>query len=313
MSKNTKQMILVQENLEESRQLGNQIKESMNNYIPEESEDILNKVLDRRDYQKAKLLIGKKVKMSMNAFVSNHITGELQLLMINNGFDVHQRTLLSFTALHYAKSDKVVEALIEKGVDISDINVLGQTALCGADKADVAKALIKAGIKVDRRDNNGQTALFGANAEVTKVLVENGADLNIKDRDGNTPIMHINGRETFDILVKNGARVDVINEEGMNIFMLMHCENLNIEYCLANGVDINHKDRSGNNVLYFLSEYNGKEMLFAQFLIEKGIDYQSVFEELPEILQNYIIMREEKRELNEKLKCKADNKKIIRF
>lgn len=313
MSENTKQTIIVRENLEDSRDLGDKLKGFMNNAMQEEQEDILEKVLDRRDYKKAKLLIEKKVKMSMNAFFSNHITGELQLLMINNGFDVHQRTMLSFTTLHYAKSDKVVEALIEKGVDISDINVLGQTALCVAEKADVAKALIKAGIKVDRRDNNGQTALFGANAEVTKVLVENGADLNIKDIDGNTPIMHINDREIFDILVKNGASVDVINEEGMNIFMLMHCENLDIEYCLANGVDINHKDRSGNNVLYFLSENNEKEMLFAQNLIEKGIDYQSVFEELPEILQNYIIMREEKKELNEALQCKTENKTIIRL
>lgn len=313
MSDYTKQTIFVNENLEDSRDLGKKIEESMNNYIPEESEDILIEVLDRRDYKKAKSLIEKKVKMSMNAFISNHITGELQLLMINNDFDVHERTLLSFTTLHYAKSDKVVEALIEKGVDISDINVSGQTALCVADKSDVAKALIKSGIKVDRRDNSGQTALFGANAEVAKVLVENGADVNIKDTDGNTPIMHINDRETFDILVNHGAKVDVINEEGMNIFMLMHCENLNIEYCLANGVDINHKDRFGNNVLYFLSEYNEKEMLFAQYLIEKGIDYQSVFEELPEILQKYIIMQEEKRELTEKLQCKDDNKKIIRL
>ena len=54
-----------------------------------------------------------------------------------------------------------------------------------------ADALLKAGAGIDARDNNGRTALhYAAGAgytDVAKVLVDHGADLNVKDVDGVTP------------------------------------------------------------------------------------------------------------------------------
>ncbi|CAF1027282.1 unnamed protein product [Adineta steineri] len=81
---------------------------------------------------------------------------------------------------------------------------------------DIAKLLVERGkIPVDLLDQSGWSALHlaaGHNfADMVKFLVENGADINIKDFNGNTPLAwarEMNSKEVIDELERLGGKAD---------------------------------------------------------------------------------------------------------
>jgi len=88
-----------------------------------------------------------------------------------------------------------VADLLGKKVTISSINSGGATLLHEACRnkrsADVVKLLLSRGSEVNAKDNNGYTPLHIAALngcyDIIKILIESGADKNAKDNDGNTP------------------------------------------------------------------------------------------------------------------------------
>ena len=77
---------------------------------------------------------------------------------------------------------------------------------------ELAKVVIDNGANIDDKDRNGNTALhycvYYKNYELMKYLVDNGANVNIHDNNGNTPLMLAfkQGYKTFsDFLIDNGT------------------------------------------------------------------------------------------------------------
>ncbi|XP_062592961.1 acyl-CoA-binding domain-containing protein 6-like, partial [Saccostrea cucullata] len=64
---------------------------------------------------------------------------------------------------------------------------------------------------LNKRDKMGRTVLFFAvcrgNSEITKILLENGADATIVDRNGNTPLHWSGHCEIIDLLMIYGGDV----------------------------------------------------------------------------------------------------------
>ena len=83
------------------------------------------------------------------------------------------------------------------------------------------KDLINRGADVNTKDKNGKTILHIAiennYEDIVKFLIQNKADVNIKDNDGNTPL-HLavkNGNDFIvKLLLKAGAKKDIKNNEG---------------------------------------------------------------------------------------------------
>jgi len=73
------------------------------------------------------------------------------------------------------KSQNIVKKLIKQGVDVNMRNRYGQTALFFCN---TTKILINAGAHVDIKDNTGKTPLFLSDSEKSKILIENGANVN---------------------------------------------------------------------------------------------------------------------------------------
>lgn len=72
--------------------------------------------------------------------------------------------------------------------------------------------LVKSEVDLNEKDQMGRTVLFHAacrgNSEITKLLLENGADATVSDKNSNTPL-HLSGYcEIIDLLVSYGADVN---------------------------------------------------------------------------------------------------------
>ena len=85
------------------------------------------------------------------------------------------------------------------------------------------KALIESGTHVvNEQDNNGYSAIHAAasygHEELIRYLISNGADVNLKDNDGDTPILLCEEPEIFTILKSYGADPTAVNDLGQGIF-----------------------------------------------------------------------------------------------
>jgi uncharacterized protein len=88
----------------------------------------------------------------------------------------------------------LIRTFLKAGADINATTETGATALMiAADDAEVVKELISAGAKIDAVDKNGWTALFHAvemnQLQKLETLLKHGADVNLKNKNGNTPLI----------------------------------------------------------------------------------------------------------------------------
>ena len=109
-----------------------------------------------------------------------------------------------------------VQKLIDEGHDVNGKDDLEATTLFYSDSSEVAQLLIKNGVDVNAKETHrGNTLLHELfepmmrgkpSFEHVKVLLENGADPNIQNNDGETPT-HLFARSTF-------FRIHEKNEKG---------------------------------------------------------------------------------------------------
>jgi len=280
--------------------------------------------LSQKDYERAEWLINEGINLSgilaADTFIDVNITPEIQLLMIEKGagFDVNQKTLMGYLPLHYSKSKEVIELLVKKGIAINMLNDFGENALFQNDDPELLTYFIEGGCDINKRNNDGRTPIFCREANITKLLIEKGARVDIKDNAGCGVITNVESREIFDLLFTAGAPIDFISNTGMNILMLNYDYNIDMDYCLSHGVDINHKNDEGINLLGILTN-NEDDIKFGIYLIEeKNIDYHSIDKNnLPEKLQEYITLKErsiaEKNALNKDLAVISNIQKLNRI
>jgi hypothetical protein len=116
--------------------------------------------------------------------------------LLRNGADVNARGH-GWTALMLATLGSDIELcklLIEKGADVNAKNYQGITALATATNIEICKLLIEAGADVNAKNNSKDPILIGSllgqNPTIEKglLLIKNGADVNVLDYEGRTPL-----------------------------------------------------------------------------------------------------------------------------
>lgn len=127
-------------------------------------------------------------------------------LLIDKGADINIRDHRSDNPLLYAGAEGLfdfVRASVAAGADTTLTNRFGGTALIpAADRGhvDIVKELLATSdVNIDHVNNLGWTALLEAillgdgearHQEIVKLLVEYGADVNLADSQGVTPLQH---------------------------------------------------------------------------------------------------------------------------
>ena len=121
------------------------------------------------------------------------------------------------------------------------------------------------------------SAVWGEHLEITMLLVSKGADLNIQDNEGSTPLTIASYKgelEIVKLLISKGADINIQETNGQTA---LRRSLVNIgryvgvtKYLVEKGADLNIQDAEGDTVSIFVSEYGSIEAL--KIFVENGAD-----------------------------------------
>lgn len=231
-------------------------------------------------------------------------TLEMVKFLLKFNINVNLKNKNGVTPLIYALKNSNIEnaeLLIEAGANIIDADNDGETTLMYAvlDGTDTVKFLLKYnGVinMINLVDNDGYTALGYAERydqyDTFKLLIENGADIEIKNKKGLTPLMIALSKASINyikLLLDHGADVNATNDEGDTPLMIATKKGYTPVKFLFNNVPklnikINAINNQGDNALMLaikksdnrINEYDisirNAQISMIQLLIDKGIN-----------------------------------------
>ncbi len=181
--------------------------------------------------------------------------------------------------LHASISPHLTTILDKMGEDdreLKDCTPLHVAAFANAHET--AVVLLQNGADVHAKDKDGDTPLHAAalaNArEMAAVLLQNGADVHAKGKDGVTPLhaAALNARETAAVLLQSGADVHAKSEYGdtpLHFAALVNARET-VAVLLQSGADVYAKSEYGVTPLHFAALENARET--ATVLLQSGAD-----------------------------------------
>ncbi|AGJ99742.1 MULTISPECIES: ankyrin repeat domain-containing protein [unclassified Wolbachia] len=151
----------------------------------------------------------------------------------------------------------------------------------------VTKLLLEGGAGVDIKDQNGNTSLHlsasNGYIDIVELLVKEGSDPNVVNKDGNTSL-HLaaaNGHiDIIELLVKEGSDLNVVNKDG-NTSLHLAAANGHIdiiELLVKKGSDLNVVNKDGNTPLHSAFYNNCTKVV--KYLIGKEPSMKEVVEHL---------------------------------
>ena len=175
----------------------------------------------------------KELETKLYNAVTDNDTELLSELLKEQKIDINFKVQNGGTLLHYAKSKEAVEILMSAGIDWTLQDNDGMTAFAKNFERvyiktyeDILLAMLKVGVNINapayfdeapviKISNNATT--LSANIEQLQFLAKNGADLNIKNSQGYTPLMLAVLKNNIDMvraLLEAGADTSVTDNKG---------------------------------------------------------------------------------------------------
>lgn len=166
-------------------------------------------------------------------------------LLLRLGADVNAKDELGKTPLIHAvinRNYEVVQLLVGKGANLES-TFGGNTALIEATAANddaVVKLLLEHGAQIEAKNRDGHTALQFAAANsyvaIVQLLLSKGANVNTMDKNQTTPLMWAaihNKLWMVELLLTAGAEVDAMDKDGETALVLH--QNKQARYMIAMG------------------------------------------------------------------------------
>lgn len=170
-----------------------------------------------------------RLKRSPLHYATSRGSLELVKFLIDVGADVNAKDFMDILPLHNTRNIEMVRLLVEYGADlsvkegVSDFPILNNFIDC-SDNLEIFKFLIPLGIDVNASDSDGYTTLHriaDSNCNLSRlvdIMVLHGADINAKNKFGETPL-HIAVKRENAILVKSiyksGADTTIEDNKGL--------------------------------------------------------------------------------------------------
>lgn len=257
------------------------------------SEDLFLSIVDS-DFNKTKEIILSAPNINVKDNLGNtllicaaqYCRYEAMEFLVQQGLDVNAQNYDGESALmmvgYYNKGniDKILDFLIKNGADVDIVDNNGNTGLMhlasrpqiiqNSEQSRWASILIEESIDIDAKNIDDETALFKAakanNHELIIALLDHGADINVLNYKGQTPIFlaghdyvntistlhdptiistyQDNTCKTVDILLERGANINMVDEEEGYTSLLCHAEAgidfKILELLVKAGSDLNH-------------------------------------------------------------------------
>ena len=169
------------------------------------------------------------------------------------------------------------DALIEisKEYQIDNHKVLAQTIA----------TLVELGANVNIYDSDGLTPLIHAihakNPNSIKAILACNGDINFQDRNGWTPVMHAtNKKQTklIDYLIQKGADIKITNNDGLSCLELAHLNGFDALHThLSNQLELSNPE-AGSKIWDFFNAINSKNSDLVTQSIANGINVNSLDE-----------------------------------
>lgn len=168
-------------------------------------------------------------------------------------------------------------------VILSASSMYGQLIIDAVKKNEIdsVKAIIKVDIQaVNCKDTSQFTPLhwaaFVRNSAITRLLLENGADLSPKNKKGDTPLniaISRGSKEIINLLLDHGAEYDATGEKAKNVLQLSARFGLErlFKIAVAKGGNILFENSATNNDIMRAAVLGGSTEL-VKFMIDKGVD-----------------------------------------
>jgi len=264
-------------------------KESLNNQLVEASN------MGNLEQVKSLIKQGADINFKSNAGITALMKasqgGDLEIvkLLIKSGADIHIKNKRGQTALTWTAGFgrlEVAKFLIKSGADVKDYSAYMALQFAIFDKnTKYVKLLVDGGVDVNTiPDDESFTPLMKASQkgyfDIVKILVSAGADVNVKDKYGQTALILTaswpTGFDRLDIvklLIEAGADVNIKNNYGYTALMRESSDYANmhiIRYLVKSGADIHAKANDNETALMIAAE-NG-QLAVVSFLISKGAD-----------------------------------------
>ncbi|PNP43866.1 hypothetical protein TGAMA5MH_04149 [Trichoderma gamsii] len=175
--------------------------------------------------------------------------------------------------IHACRSDlamDLVPKLLEHGAEINGLNSSDQSPLYFAaldKKEDLTKLLIEKGAKVNEVNSDTITPLYFAvpDADIVRILVENGADPNIGKNAGFTSLMHaawFGYNDSMTLLLEHGAALEEVydgddeDQKGWTALTCAasHAPKDTIRILAEHGADFKHVSDKGVPILHVAAQ-----------------------------------------------------------
>ncbi|CAG9986134.1 unnamed protein product [Clonostachys byssicola] len=203
---------------------------------------------------------------------------KLLQLLINKGADIEATNREGWTALKAASNSREIETaqlLFDNGAKVhNSMNIKIETSMAGGNKLQgVAKLLPK---MAGASHHTLYSAVSARDLNLVQQLVEQGADINLKDENQLTALMLASRHgdvDTILYLIGQGADIDAYssNSKVTALLIAVKAGRRNVVRLLVEkGADISATDRSGWTVLHFACQRN--YLALARFLIAHGAD-----------------------------------------
>ena len=211
--------------------------------------------------------------------------GNLQIakVLLDHGAKVNLSDIYGFTALSYSVGKghlNMAKYLLYKGANAKlvpkkrQMTPLMQAAYNG--NLQIIKVLLNNGAKVNLTDN-GITALnfaiVNGHFNIVKYLLSKGANVNLKIKKGTTSLMLAVEKENFaivNLLIKNNADINSTNKEGITALMFAALKGYlpTVKALVMHGADVNAIGKDNITALFFARAENHWEI--ANYLLAHG-------------------------------------------
>ena len=226
---------------------------------------------------------------------------EILKFLVENGANVntnnnHDSISPLMVAIKHQFTD-AVSLLIDQGADVNSQDNSGKTALhCAIEQNfDALSCLITHGADINAVTNEKCTPLMIAckhnNDSVVNFLLENGADVALRDNNGETALHYVWNRsgssaKILSSLIKYGVDINTRRNNPINETHLMnasHCSAVTtVSLLIEHGASVNLQDQCGNTALHYAVTEKSEETICA--LVNAGASHLCNGRELTPLL-----------------------------